>query len=135
MESFPFFLFLSLIIASFVIAVSFDQIKAFSAFTAQKELIDSYNKITQTIKILKENSDVGSFKKIKIKIPQGYKLDFDVNNDEITIIGEKNITNKLNVNLTDITFDNPLNSGTYELVIYYGELNKNTERPFAIYFK
>ncbi len=141
-EAFPFFLFLTLLIAAFVIVIGFYQVQTFSEFSSKKELTDSYNTMINTMENLRATADQGSFTRVKLKIPAGYNITISAENDTIFIEGpnlELNntpgfdiiaITDKLNVLHKDKF---TLEKGEYELVIYYGNISQETE-PLEIFF-
>lgn len=140
-ESFPFFLFLTLFIAAFVITVSFYQIQTLSSFTSQKDLSDTYNGLINTMETLRSTSDEGSFTSVSLDIPAGYTLEFLAGNDTISIKNGQDLENKIDfhiLNLTDktgkIVRNLNLTSGKYEIVVYYGEQTNQTE-PYEIFFK
>jgi len=135
MESFPFFLFLTALIGIIILALGFNQLSMFITWSNQNDFVDDYAKLSDTIKILKDNSYEGSFKKISIKVPKGTTLEFDTKEDAIIINGQKRIVNKLNVDLLKTTFNDKLESGSYNLVIYYGEPDSHNYERFALYFK
>lgn len=144
-ESFPFFLFLTLLIASIVLVVSFYQINTLKSFSDDRTLTDNYQNLINTMETLRATSDQGSFTKIKFEVPNNYNITFSVENDTISIGGKKDLTNSFEdkfdiVNMTD-KYGKPveegekltLNHGKYELVIYYGKSTSDPE-PFEIFF-
>jgi hypothetical protein len=139
-ESFPFFLFLTLFIAAFVISVSFYQIQTLSSFSSQKSLSDTYTGLINTMETLRATSDKGSFTSVKLDVPAGYTLNISAANDTITIKNGKELVNSIGFNILNITDRNGdlmqnlvLDSGKYEIVVYYGETTNQTE-PYEIFF-
>jgi hypothetical protein len=139
-ESFPFFLFLTLFIAAFVITVSFYQIQALSSFSSQKSLSDTYTGLINTMETLRATSDKGSFTSVKLEVPSGYTLNISAADNTITIKNGKELVNRIGFNILNITDKNGdlmqnlvLDSGKYEIVVYYGETTNQTE-PYEIFF-
>lgn len=140
-ESFPFFLFLTLLVAAFVITVGFYQVHTFSEFSSKKELTDSYNNLISSMENLRATADQGSFTRVKLTIPANYNLTILTDDNTIRILGPSldlnntpgfnilNTTNKYGHIENNIT----LKKGEYEIVAYYGMCNNETE-PFEIFF-
>lgn len=140
-ESFPFFLFLTLLVAAFVITVGFYQVHTFSEFSSKKELTDSYNNLISSMESLRTTADQGSFTRVKLTIPKNYNLTISAEDNTIRILGPNldlnntpgfnllGITNKYSVIENNLT----LKKGEYEIIVYYGAHNNETE-PFEIFF-
>ena len=136
-ESFPFFLFLTLLIASFVLTIGFYQVETFSKFSSQQEIADSYNALKNAMENLRDAAAEDSFTRIKFKVPPGYKVTFNVEDDIIKVEGPEGLSleNNPGFDITYLTFDKELKPGTYELVVYYGGHTNENDQPYAIYFK
>jgi hypothetical protein len=131
-ESFPFFLFLTILIAAVVLTISFYQIQAFSEFSSKKELSEGYNDMLQAMQNLRATSDYGSFTRIVMKVPSGYSLQI-FTNDTVIIEGPgQTIVNELEFDIVHTTIDK-LEPGTYEIEVFYGNLT-GTPEPYTIYF-
>ena len=140
-ESFPFFLFLTLLVAAFVITVGFYQVRMFSEFSSKKKLTDNYNNLINAMKNLRATADQGSFTRVKLTVPPNYNLTISVDNDTVRILGPnldlnnapgfdiQNLTNRYGIIKSNLT----LKKGEYTIVVYYGESNHETE-PFEIFF-
>ncbi len=141
-ESFPFFLFLSLLIAAFVLTIGFYQVDAFSEFSHRREFTNSYTNMINTIKNMRATSDEGSFTRVHLKVPQGYNITFLSGDDRALIHGPNlNLNNSLGFNIVNLTdkYGNfkenlTLKSGEYQIVIYYGNPTGENE-PLEIFFK
>jgi hypothetical protein len=141
-ESFPFFLFLSLLVAAFVIVIGFSQLHILDDVSGKKKLTDSYNTLISQMENLRTSSDEGSFTHIRITIPKGVNLSFNATDDTIKIVGDGlNLTNHPHFNIIAITdkYGQPkksltLQKGEYILVIYYGNQTKKPE-PYELFFK
>jgi len=131
-ESFPFFLFLTLLIAAFVIVIGFYQIQVFSTFSNQKQLSDDYNQMMNAMETLRSTADIGSYKRVNMRIPAGGKLVIYTNDTIIINTGTQQIENKVGFDILYTTV-NELTAGNYELVVYYGNYTGEPER-YAIYF-
>lgn len=135
-ESFPFFLFLSVLVASFVLTIGFYQVRTFSEFSSQNEITNSYSTLKNAMENLQGTSDHGSFTKIVFKVPSGYTVTFSEENDTITISGgNQELKNNPSFNITHLTFNDSLSEGSHELVVYYGVHTENNDKPYAIYFE
>lgn len=138
-ESFPFFLFLTVLIAAFILVLGSYLVQNATELFSKKEAADSYEKLMNAAEDLKATADTGSFTRVQIKIPPGYALEFANNgekNDTISLKhGEEIVTNTATFDITNLTFENVLESGTYEIVVYYGALRNETYQPYAMYFK
>jgi len=140
-ESFPFFLFLTLLIAAFVITIGFYQIQTFSEFSSKRDLTNSYNNMINTMKNMRLTSDEGTFTRIELKIPSNYNITLSAINDTIELKGPNlNLNNSLELDILNLTdkYRNPkekltLKEGTYQIVIYYGNTTQET-KPFEIFF-
>lgn len=140
-ESFPFFLFLTLLIAASVIAIGFYQINVFSEFSSKRKLTNNYNNLISSMENLRATSDQGSFTKTQLYVPKNYNLTISSNDNTIKIFGpgiELNNSPKFNIlNITDkygyIKSNITLQEGEYTLVVYYGAQNNETE-PFEVFF-
>jgi hypothetical protein len=89
---------------------------------------------------LRATSDKGSFTSVKLDVPAGYTLNISAANDTITIKNGKELVNSIGFNILNITDRNGdlmqnlvLDSGKYEIVVYYGETTNQTE-PYEIFF-
>jgi hypothetical protein len=140
-ESFPFFLFLTLLVAAFVITVGFYQVRTFSEFSSKKELTDSYNDMINSMENLRATADQGSFTRVRLTIPKDYNLTISADEDTITILGPNlDLNNTPGFNILNTTnkysfIENilTLKKGEYDIVIYYGAQSNETE-PFEIFF-
>ena len=140
-ESFPFFLFLTLLIAAFVITIGFYQIQTFSEFSSKKDLTNSYNNMINTMENMRSTSDEGSFTRIELKIPSNYNITISSINDTIELKGPNlNLNNTLEFDILNLTdkYGNlkqklTLKEGVYQIVIYYGNSTQET-KPFEIFF-
>lgn len=139
-ESFPFFLFLTLMIVSFVLVLGFYQLNVFTGFSDDRTLTDNYQNLINSMETLRATSDYSSFTRIKFEVPAHYNLTFSAENDTITIAGKKNLVNSLEFNLLNMTngtgsmeSELTLRPGNYEIVVYYGNFTSNTE-PYEIFF-
>ncbi|MCD6575887.1 MAG: hypothetical protein J7K73_01870 [Nanoarchaeota archaeon] len=140
-ESFPFFLFLSLLVAAIVITIGFYQVSAFSEFSSKREIMQSYERIINTMKNLRETTDIGSFARVHITIPKRYKLTFYAENDTISISGPGiNLSNQPDIDIINVTdafgeikANYTLQPGDYNLVIYYGYPQET--KPLEVFFK
>lgn len=135
-ESFPFFLFLSVLIAAFVLSISFYLLQNLSDAKAQTEIGDSYNSLKSAMTTLRDTGAQGSFTRIAFKVPAAYSVTFNTGNSTIHIKGTNlDLDNQPGFNLTYLRFDNKLNSGNYELVVYYGTHTQANDQPYALYFE
>jgi len=132
-ESFPFFLFLTVLIAAVVLTISFYQLQTFSEFSSKKEMADGYNELVNTMENLRATSDPGSFKKVNLKIPGNYNIEINSTNDTITIKGEGDeIVNELDFDIIYTTVPK-LEPGSYNIEVFYGNFT-GTPEPYTIYF-
>jgi len=138
-ESFPFFLFLSLMIAAFVLIMGFYQLNVFTGFSNDRAFTDNYKNLINAMETLRSTSDYGSFTRINFEVPGSYNLTFSAESDTIIIAGKKNLNNSLEFDLlgmTDRTADRTgvvkseltLKPGKYELVVYYGNITSEKEK-------
>ena len=140
-ESFPFFLFLSLLIVAVVLSIGFYQIRAFSEFSAKRDITDSYNNIVSAMENLRSTADYGSFTRIRLKIGAGYNITIS-EDDTIFIKGpDMNLNNSPGFNILGITdrYKNLQNEytfekGEYELVVYYGDCTEKTKEALQVCF-
>ena len=140
-ESFPFFLFLTVLIAAFVIAIGFYQIQTFSDFTAKKELTESYQSIIKAMEDLRSTTDQGSFTRINLKIPLNSEITISTNNTITIHFDNQTIKNDLsnefnitNIYIFDLEDEVELKAGDYEIVIYHGKYAPGNEEAYTIYF-
>ncbi|MCD6547524.1 MAG: hypothetical protein J7K22_03160 [Nanoarchaeota archaeon] len=141
-ESFPFFLFLSLLIAAFVITIGFNQLKSINEFSEKKDILEGYKNMINSMNNLRATSDFGSFTRVKLKIPEGYKISIFPQNNTIEITTpSKTLTNNVEFNIIAVTDGNKaihydsytFNPGEYEIVIYYGNITQAKE--YEIFFE
>jgi hypothetical protein len=140
-ESFPFFLFLMLFIAAFVITISFYQIQIFSSFSSHKDLSDTYTRMINAMETLQSTSDKGSFTSVVLDVPSGYNITISAANNTITINGGgTELINAVKFDIINVTNSKGevtdklyLESGNYQIVVYYGEPGNKTE-PYEIFF-
>lgn len=140
-ESFPFFLFLTLLIAAFVVTIGFYQVRIFSDFSSKREITSSYNDLTSAMENLRSTADYGSFTRVTLKIGNGYTMtisendtilvngpDFSLNNTPgFDIIG---VTDKYKNLKAEYAFER----GEYEVIVYYGNYSQENKEPLQIYF-
>ena len=139
-ESFPFFLFLTLLVAAFVIVIGFYQINSFSKFSAKKDLTDTYNDLTNAMETLRSTTDQGSFTRVVLKIPAKHNMTISADNT-IRIIGPNlDLNNTPGFNIIGITDkqsevhdEYTFEKGAYEIVVYYGNVSLQKE-PLEIFF-
>jgi hypothetical protein len=142
-ESFPFFLFLTLTIAAFVLMLGFYQLGVFTGFSNDRTLTDNYQNLINAMDTLRSTSDYGSFTRIKFEIPSNYNITFSNETNTIKIAGKINLNNTLDFTLLCITNATKkcadksitLNPGKYELVVYYGNVTPDKDKePYEIFF-
>jgi hypothetical protein len=138
-ESFPFFLILTVLVGAFILIIGFYQVQTLGEFSAKKNAADSYSRLTNAMEDLKSTSDQGSFTRVSVKMPSGYSIIFannGIDNDTITLkTKEEAITNTVEFDITATTFNGTLEDGNYEIVVYYGALTNESYQSYAIYFK
>ena len=145
-ESFPFFLFLTVFIAAFVLTIGFHQINLFSNFSSQRELTNSYKEMRNSMENLRATTDQGSFTRVNLNIPSNHNITFSTKEDTIRIHGPNfDLNNTPGFNITNIIDENgnsqnnlTLKDGIYEITLYYGngEFNGNGQPKgrYQIYF-
>ena len=145
-ESFPFFLFLTIFIAAFVITIGFYQIQTFSEFSSQRELTNSYKEMRSSMENLRTTADQGSFARVTLTVPANHNITFSSKDDTIRIQGPNlNLNNVPDFNITNIKNEwgdsqeeLMLKDGVYEITLYYGngEINENGQPKdaYQIYF-
>lgn len=132
-EAFPFFLFLTILVAAVVLTLGFYQIQSFSEFSSKKEIADSYKSLIDSMEKLRLTADKGSFTRVSLKVPSGYKIFIWPENNTIIIEdGGNKIVNNLDFDILYSTVPNPLEAGTYNIEVYYG--NVTNPEPYTIYF-
>jgi len=139
-ESFPFFLFLTLMIVAFVLMLSFYELGVFTSFSNDRNMNDNYQNLVNAMETLSSTSDYGSFTRINFEIPSSYSITFSNETDTIKIAGKINLNNTPGFNLLgmtdykgDIKSKLTLKPGNYELVVYYGNITSDKE-PYEIFF-
>lgn len=140
-ESFPFFLFLTILIAVVILTISFYQLQLFSDFSGKKQMADGYQQIVSAMNNLRSTADKGSFTRVNLKIPNNGNITISPTANTMTIvISGQTIVNTPDVNLTNVTdgaknivSSLTLSNGDYEVVVYYGEPTSQVE-PYEIFF-
>jgi hypothetical protein len=128
-------------IAAFVLMMGFYQFGVLQGFSDDRTMTDNYQNMINAMETLRATSDYGSFTRITFEVPAHYNLTFSNETDTMIIAGKINLNNTPGFDLlgmTDITKDVKkeltLKPGTYQLVIYYGNITKNPE-AYEIFFK
>lgn len=126
--------------------VGFVQMQAFLKFNDKRIFKEQAASLVQEMKLLKATGNVGSFTTKPIRIPSGYTLLLDLDNDILAgdLVDEVyNITlSPLAINLTafkrgDIIKNRSVSLGgsTYTIVLHYGSLPDTQLRDFTLTFE
>ena len=129
-ESFPFRIYLLILIVIIILPILLYQISTFIDLSSKKQVFDQINTMINKMNELRATSDEGGFSRTFLKIPQNSSLLID------------NITNKITLKYgsetynftTNLKFINSLyfKTGEYEIVLYYG--NKTNGDNYTIAF-
>lgn len=145
-EGMPIMLIAVALLLVIIAYVGFAQMQVFLKFNDKRIFKEQAASLVQEMKLLKATGNAGSFTTKTIRIPSGYTLLLDLDNDVLAgdLVDEVyNITlSPLAINLTafkrgDIIKNRSVSLGgsTYTIVLHYGSLPDTQLRDFTLTFE
>ncbi|MBI1973720.1 hypothetical protein HYS54_02810 [Candidatus Micrarchaeota archaeon] len=119
MEGVPLRLLISILIAAAALSLSFYALATFNNLSAQKQFADDIIRLRDGIDSLASIGDYGSFSKVRLRVPQGSKLELNNTTNVIRVdfFGENK---SFNVSAT-IVWNRTYPAGDYRIELYYGD--------------
>ncbi|MCW1296319.1 MAG: hypothetical protein OH319_01420 [Candidatus Parvarchaeota archaeon] len=122
-ESFPFRIYLLILITLLILPILVYQISEFFNLNSKRQIIDDIQVMMNRMNELRATSDQGGFSRVILRVPINSSLIIDNLTNEIRL----NYNNEIYVFTPNVQFKNYLFLGTgrYEIVIYYSNTTMN----------
>ncbi len=148
LEGMPIRLMIVSLILVIIVGVGFWQMNFFMQFKAEKDFKETVVTFAQTVKTLKSTGDFGAFTTVQMRVPAGFSIMMDVDNDSVTgYLPEEaygvNMTDFL-VNITAVRIEGDpkrnetvslAGGSTYNFMIYYGRLQDDEVKEYTFVFE